>query len=80
MFFGNHVFPLGFVPLRGMPRKTIVKLMVQRSFCSETFFTKKMKNAFAQNKLLVLLKTICFFGAIGEQINSNMPGTIPQAI
>ena len=74
------MFPLGFVPLRGMPRKTIVKLLVQRSFCSETFFTKKMKNAFAQNKLLVLLKTICFYGAIGEQINSNMPGTIPQAI
>ena len=42
--------------------------------------TKKMKNAFTQNKLLVLLKTIFFCGAIGEHMNSNLPGTMSQAI
>ena len=43
-------------------------------------FSKKMENAFAQNKLLVQMKTIVFCGAVGEHINSNLPGTMPQAI
>ena len=64
------------MPLRGMLPETIGKHKAQRSFCSEAFLPKKMKNAFTQNKLLVLIKTIVFCGAIGEHINSNLPGKL----